>query len=56
MTDIKAIDKKYVANTYARFPVQLVSGKGALAWERTERIYRHGHRHRRDNLGFADEA
>ena len=25
--DIKAIDQKYVANTYARFPVQIVSGK-----------------------------
>ena len=25
MTDIKAIDKQYVANTYARFPVELVS-------------------------------
>ena len=30
MTDIKAIDKEYVANTYARFPMQLVSGKGSV--------------------------
>ena len=28
--DIKAIDKAYVANTYNRFPLQLVSGKGSL--------------------------
>ena len=33
MADIKAIDRHYVSNTYARFPVQLVSGKGALAWD-----------------------
>lgn len=28
--DIKAMDKAYVANTYNRFPLQLVSGKGSL--------------------------
>ena len=28
--DIFEIDKQYVANTYARFPVQIVSGKGSL--------------------------
>ncbi len=39
MTDIKAIDKKYVANTYARFPVQLVSGKGALVWDENGKEY-----------------
>ena len=33
MSDIKAIDKEYVANTYARFPVQLVRGKGSLLWD-----------------------
>ena len=27
---ITEIDKQYVANTYARFPVELVSGKGAI--------------------------
>lgn len=27
---ITEIDKQYVANTYARFPIELVSGKGAL--------------------------
>ena len=33
MSDIKALDRTYIANTYARFPVQLVSGKGSLAWD-----------------------
>ena len=30
MSDIKALDRQYVANTYARFPVEIVSGKGSL--------------------------
>ena len=30
MSNIQALDKTYVANTYARFPVELVSGKGSL--------------------------
>ena len=30
MSDIKNIDSTYVANTYARFPVQIVSGKGSI--------------------------
>ena len=30
MTDIKALDKTYVANTYARFPVELATGKGSI--------------------------
>ena len=37
--DIKAIDKEYVANTYARFPVQIVSGKGSLVWDETGKEY-----------------
>ena len=28
--DNKTLDKKYIANTYARFPVEIVSGKGSL--------------------------
>ena len=32
MSRIMDLDKTYIANTYARFPVQLVSGKGSLAW------------------------
>lgn len=31
MKNIIEIDKQYVANTYARFPLQLVSGKGSIA-------------------------
>ncbi len=31
MTKIFDKDKKYVANTYSRFPLQIVSGKGAIA-------------------------
>lgn len=31
MTDIKKIDGEYIANTYARFPVTIVSGKGSVA-------------------------
>ena len=30
MTDIQALDKQYVANTYGRFPVEIVSGKGSI--------------------------
>ena len=30
MSELKTIDKEYVANTYARFPVEPVSGKGSL--------------------------
>ena len=39
MTDIKAIDKEYVANTYARFPVQLVSGKGSVVLDENGKEY-----------------
>lgn len=30
MSELKNIDKTYVANTYARFPVEIVSGKGSI--------------------------
>ena len=39
MSDIKAIDKEYVAGTYARFPVQIVSGKGSEVWDETGKRY-----------------
>lgn len=32
MSDIQNIDQNYVANTYARFPVELVSGNGSLLY------------------------
>lgn len=37
--DIKEIDKSYIANTYARFPLQLVSGKGSLVYDETGKEY-----------------
>lgn len=37
--DIKALDKEYIANTYARFPVQLVSGKGSLVQDDAGKEY-----------------
>ena len=30
MSNLQALDKTYIANTYARFPVDLVGGKGSL--------------------------
>ena len=30
MSNLQALDRTYIANTYARFPVELVSGKGSL--------------------------
>ena len=30
MSNLQTLDKTYIANTYARFPVELVSGKGSL--------------------------
>jgi len=37
--DIKAIDKQYVANTYNRFPLTVVRGKGSLVWDETGKEY-----------------
>ena len=37
--DIKAMDKAYVANTYNRFPLQLVSGKGSVMKDETGKEY-----------------
>ncbi len=31
MSKLQELDNKYVANTYARFPVEIVSGKGSIA-------------------------
>lgn len=32
-------DKNYVANTYARFPLSIVSGKGSLVWDEDGKEY-----------------
>ena len=39
MSDIKNLDKNYVANTYARFPVQITSGKGSLCYDECGKEY-----------------
>ena len=33
MGEIRELDNQYVASTYARFPVEIVSGKGSLAYD-----------------------
>lgn len=37
--NIKEIDQKYIANTYARFPLELVKGEGALFWDEQGKEY-----------------
>ena len=39
MENIKAIDNTYVAHTYARYPVELVKGKGSLLWDDAGKEY-----------------
>ena len=39
MKDLKQTDKQYIANTYARFPVELVSGKGSLVYDENGKDY-----------------
>lgn len=39
MSNIKEIDQEYVANTYARFPVEIVSGKGSVVTDDTGKEY-----------------
>lgn len=39
MSELKTIDKEYVANTYDRFPVEPVSGKGSLVWDEAGKEY-----------------
>lgn len=37
--DLKTIDREYVAGTYARFPLEIVSGKGSLVYDETGKEY-----------------
>ena len=37
--DVKQLDKEYVANTYARFPLQLAYGKGSLVYDEEGKEY-----------------
>ncbi len=39
MSDIKSLDKEYIANTYARFPLELVKGKGSLVYDENGKEY-----------------
>lgn len=39
MSILQQIDKEYVANTYARFPVEIVSGKGSLVYDDSGKEY-----------------
>lgn len=39
MNDIISIDKHYVANTYNRFPVELVNGKGSKVYDKDGKEY-----------------
>ena len=39
MSELKTIDKEYIANTYARFPVELVCGKCSLVYDETGKEY-----------------
>jgi len=39
MSIVKELDKAYVAGTYARFPVEIVSGKGSEVWDETGKRY-----------------
>lgn len=37
--DIQTMDQQYVANTYSRFPVTIVKGKGSLVWDERGKEY-----------------
>ena len=39
MTDLKQLDKTYIANTYARFPVEIVSGHGSILTDAAGKDY-----------------
>ena len=39
MMNIQTIDREYIANTYARFPLTIVSGKGSLVYDENGKEY-----------------
>lgn len=39
MSNVKDLDKKYIAGTYARFPVEIVNGKGSLVYDENGKEY-----------------
>ena len=57
MNSIIPVDKEYVANTYARFPVELVSGKGSIVTDAAGKNYIDmGSGIGVTSFGFADDA
>ena len=55
--NVKEMDSTYVAHTYGRFPVQLVKGKGSLAWDENGKEYIDlGSGIAVNGFGIADEA
>ncbi len=39
MSELKSLDSQFIANTYARFPVEIASGKGSLVYDENGREY-----------------
>ena len=39
MSELQNIDKQYVANTYKRFPIEIVSGKGSIVYDDAGKRY-----------------
>ncbi len=39
MSELQTLDRTYVAGTYARFPVEIVSGKGSHVYDETGKAY-----------------
>ena len=39
MNDLQQKDKEYIANTYSRFPITIVKGKGPKVWDDTGKEY-----------------
>lgn len=55
--NIKQLDEEYIAHTYARFPVQIASGRGALAVDENGKEYIDlGAGIAVNTFGYADEA
>ncbi len=57
MENLKEFDSTYVANTYARFPLTIVRGKGAVAYDENGKKYIDlGAGIAVNSFGYADEA
>ena len=39
MTELEKLDKKYIAPTYNRFPVDILNGKGSVVFDRQGKRY-----------------